>query len=208
MWQSVDPALPEFMPAGSEIRTDETLPGIGGIYNSANLNVFNFTLNNPVKFLDPDGRESFLVSRPLGFTNKANHNFIVTNADSLGDPNAQVFSYGDTGNDTMGRVDRNTQGFSAGTSETDIAAWQSLSNSDGSVTFRQIEAPDAVVEDLATRLEGGLEYSAMPEIQGGVNSNTAAGAIAQRADGGTPHVENGIRQPGSSVTDRVNFVEQ
>ena len=33
----------------------------------------------------------------------ANHNFIVTNASSSGDPKATIDSYGDVGNDTMGK---------------------------------------------------------------------------------------------------------
>lgn len=45
----------------------------------------------------------------------------------------------------------------------------------------------------------------MPEIQGGVNSNTAAGVVAKKADGGSPSVDNGVRQPGSGVVDRIKF---
>ncbi|QDZ36132.1 RHS repeat-associated core domain-containing protein (plasmid) [Klebsiella pneumoniae] len=50
------------------------------------FNRYAYANNNPYKYTDPDGQESYLVSRPLSFTSSANHNFIVHNATSLGDP--------------------------------------------------------------------------------------------------------------------------
>ena len=108
----------------------------------------------------------------------------------------------------MGQVDKSTKGFSAGTNQTDRKAWQSLGGKQASATYRKIKADDAVVDFLVKKLPKGLEYNAVPEIQGGVNSNTAAGAVAKRADGGRSNVPNGVRQPGSSVTDRIKFSEK
>ena len=175
--------------------------------NPQSFNRYAYGNNNPYKFVDPDGREPYLVSRPLGFTSKANHNFIVTHAEFVGDPNATIKSFGDTGNDTMGRVTGDTKGFSEGTLNTDTKAWQSLSSGENtSVTYRQINALDAAVDVIADRVDTGLEYSAVPKLQGGVNSNTGAGAVAQKSDGGPPRVENGIPQPGSGVTDRLKLI--
>jgi len=177
-------------------------------FKEDNLQMFNryaYANNNPYKYVDPDGQESFLVSRSLGFTTLANHNFIVSNAKYLGDPDARVSSFGDVGNDTMGRVDKNTKGFSAGTNDTDMKAWLSLSTKEKSATYRKINAKDSVVDILTDRVDKGLEYSMVPSIQGGVNSNTGAGAVAKMADGGSSSVKNGISQPGSEATGRIKF---
>ncbi len=179
---------------------------------AANFNRYWYGNNNPYTFVDPDGRDSFLVSRRLDgwLGGAANHNFIVHHADAPGDPNGVVRSFGDLGNDTMGEVSGETPGFSANTSAADQQAWESLSDGDvENVTFRPIDASDDVVKANADDLVGGAEYSAVPSIQGGVNSNSAAGAIAQRSDGGSTSVENGRRQPGSeqSAVNRVEFRE-
>lgn len=46
----------------------------------------------------------------------------------------------------------------------------------------------------------------MPGLQGGVNSNSAAGAVANAADGGPTNVDNGKPQPGHVQADRVVIV--
>ena len=50
MWLSTDPALGEYM-AGSDA-------GLGGVYNSVNLNLYHYANNNPVKYTDPTGRNA------------------------------------------------------------------------------------------------------------------------------------------------------
>ena len=54
-WLSCDPALEEYIPSAVQQTTE--LPGLGGVYNSTNLNLYHYAGNNPVKYVDPDGRK-------------------------------------------------------------------------------------------------------------------------------------------------------
>ena len=63
MWLSCDPALSEYIPAVGKATTDEAskLPGMGGLFNHVNHNLYHYAGNNPVKYTDPDGRMQFQV---------------------------------------------------------------------------------------------------------------------------------------------------
>ena len=54
-WISVDPALGEYVPAASKSSDGGKLPGMGGLFNTVNLNLFHYAGNNPVRYVDPDG---------------------------------------------------------------------------------------------------------------------------------------------------------
>ena len=56
-WISTDPALGEYIPgAGKATASDAgSLPGMGGAYNSVNLNLYHYAGNNPLKYTDPNG---------------------------------------------------------------------------------------------------------------------------------------------------------
>jgi RHS repeat-associated protein len=61
-WLSGDPALGEYLPAApvsdEAKKGNGNLPGQGGVFNLVNLHVYHYAGNNPVKYVDPDGRDS------------------------------------------------------------------------------------------------------------------------------------------------------
>ena len=52
-WLSADPAMGEYIPQAG---TDTSKLPNNGVYNTTNLQVFNYGNNNPIKYNDPDGR--------------------------------------------------------------------------------------------------------------------------------------------------------
>ena len=72
-WISVDPALAEYIPGAGKSDEADKLPGMGGIYNSVNGNLYHYAGNNPVRYLDPDGREDAPYNISFG-----NHDLLPT----------------------------------------------------------------------------------------------------------------------------------
>lgn len=65
-WISTDPALSDYIPVApvnNESRQhNSNLPGMGGIYNHINSNLYHYAGNNLVKYIDPDGNDIYSVT--------------------------------------------------------------------------------------------------------------------------------------------------
>ena len=71
MWISTDPALGEYIPKApineEAKKHNQNLPGMGGEFNTVNLNLYHYAANNPVKYTDPDGNFDLPYMSPKDF---------------------------------------------------------------------------------------------------------------------------------------------
>src|SRR4030042_1098918 len=88
-WISTDPAVEKYLPKTGKGKDD--LPGLGGVFNPVNMNVYNYAGNNPVIMLDPDGNTLVItgsqeqVGRLVGIIEKASGTrlYYIQGSDSM-----------------------------------------------------------------------------------------------------------------------------
>jgi uncharacterized protein RhaS with RHS repeats len=191
-------------------------PAGGSVGSSQSWNRYSYVLNNPLNLVDPDGEESYLVSRPLEMMpGQYAHCFIATHAAFPGDPNAIIVSYGQRDDWTMGIVDLNTRNeASRDTHQTDVDAWASMRQGNPDVAARHIPAEDHVVLENAFAVMENQDYSAATSVGGippgsyvetGLNSNSAAVAVAEESAGQNMHPPGHRTAAGQSKSSKVQF---
>ena len=70
MWISTDPALGEYIPKApvneEAKRYNQNLPGMGGVFNHINSNLYHYAGNNPVCYTDPNGKFFNVIAAVAG----------------------------------------------------------------------------------------------------------------------------------------------
>jgi RHS repeat-associated protein len=142
------------------------------LFGGGDTNLYGYTFNDPINFIDPAGTAAWLVSRTddiLGLGVIGNHNFIVVEDDQSGQ--TLVISFANSkGYDPRGLLVRDVGG------ETNRSDRAVLAPGSG-VVGQYIDAPDSTVLEVARGI--------MPTGYGylGPNSNTAAQFIADVSQG-------------------------
>jgi hypothetical protein len=92
IWISADPAMSDYIPKArvddEAKKHNENLPGMGGVYNYVNFHVYHYAGNNPVKYVDPEGRE-------LEVTANENGTYTVTGGTLNRDKNIYIMKDGE-----------------------------------------------------------------------------------------------------------------
>jgi RHS repeat-associated protein len=172
-WLSADPALGEYLPSApvndEARRRNGNLPGMGGVYNYVNLHVYHYAGNNPVKYVDPDGRTPVAaITAGIGFL--------------IGGVYGAVTSYNETGEIAWGRVAKDALigggiGFLVGFGGSALITGNGLASTTEVITALGFGGTAAVTGLSTTAINKALE--SVGRVQHAARHLTDAGILPQ-----------------------------
>jgi RHS repeat-associated protein len=174
-WLSPDPALPEYvpeMPLNDEARQrNGKLPGMGGVFNPLNMQLYHYAANNPLKYVDPNGKTPVFVYLYA--------NALLTSPDLQTDMMllANDWSSGDYVGVAGGFVGTAIPGLPAGTTRTAAKAAARFFNlAEGAAKTKTLFRGDrsSVIPDVVFK-EGFTPKGTHSNLEQHVTSNTTAG---------------------------------
>jgi RHS repeat-associated protein len=80
-WISSDPILGKYLPTGDK---EKDLSGFGGVFNPINLDLYSYGHLNPIKYMDPDGKD---VAVPVSYR-------MSNSGDRPSKPSYAIFKFG------------------------------------------------------------------------------------------------------------------
>ena len=99
-WLSADPAVGEYIPqapiSDEAKKHNEKLPGMGGVFNVVNFQLYHYAGNNPLKYVDPDGKFTwaaipFIIGIGLLFKTDTQPKATPINADAINNKLANIY---------------------------------------------------------------------------------------------------------------------
>ena len=182
MWISTDPALGEYIPGAGKATASEagSLPGMGGIFSTVNLQLYHYAGNNPVKYTDPDGRFlNFVIGAAIGF--------VTSTASEVGARMIQGQSFSDAVNNTfsdntslavicastaIGSVTSGVSGLAVNAATKSVTTAASLGTKTGVQAITEIAITTTAINTISGAVDAGAKDVAVKALKGEEQSVT------------------------------------
>ena len=181
-WISTDHALGEYIPGAGKATASEagSLPGMGGIFNTVNLQLYHYAGNNPVKYTDPDGRFlNFVIGAAIGF--------VTSTASEVGARMIQGQSFSDAVNNTfsdntslavicastaIGSVTSGVSGLAVNAATKSVTTAASLGTKTGVQAITEIAITTTAINTISGAVDAGAKDVAVKALKGEEQSVT------------------------------------